>query len=269
MDSTTDYRQVLKSAYSRRREKNASYSLRSYARDLGVSSSMLSEVLSGKKKLSRKTALKINKSLKLSSHDSKLFLLSVDLETPGFSQTRESVESKISEQSSFGKSISLNEERFAFISDFRHLVLLSMIGLPSFKNNLSWIAGKLGVFQHQVTALLNGLKKLKIVESIAGGKIQINHQYIFSSDGSSGKAIREFHRATLQHTAQALDQVPIEERDFYTSIFAIDEADFSEIQKEVREFQQRIYLKFSKKPTANRVYAIQNQIIPYSKRTTE
>ena len=57
------YRTTLLDELTRRKNKNPSYSLRAYARDLGISSTSLSDVLSAKRNLSRKNALKVAEKL--------------------------------------------------------------------------------------------------------------------------------------------------------------------------------------------------------------
>jgi AraC-like DNA-binding protein len=45
MENTSDYRALLASEMMHRKSRNSAYSLRAYARDLGISPSRLSEVL--------------------------------------------------------------------------------------------------------------------------------------------------------------------------------------------------------------------------------
>jgi uncharacterized protein (TIGR02147 family) len=269
MNVCADYRQTIKTVYAQRREKNPSYSLRSFARDLSVSTSMLSEVLNYKKNLTRKTAVKINESLKLSKNEAKLFLLSVDLDSPGIDQSREVIQKEIDDFSKYGDPVSLNDDDFSYISDYRHLVFLALMGIQGFRSNLSWIAGKLGIFQHQVNTLVSRLRKLKIISLNDKNEFQYENNFVFSTDGKSSLAIRTFHKSTLQHTIQMIDMAPVHERDLCTSIFAIDQNDFTEMQSEIRDFQKKMYLKYSGKKTADRVYSIQNQLIPYTSRSVE
>lgn len=60
----------LISIFNERKEKNSRYSLRAYARSLGVSSGQLSEILSGKRPLSHKLARRISIALALTETES-------------------------------------------------------------------------------------------------------------------------------------------------------------------------------------------------------
>lgn len=73
-----DYRQIIATEYQRRHGRNAHYSLRAYARDLGLSAPRLNEILAGKKGLSAASALGVGRALALSSDELEGFLLSVE-----------------------------------------------------------------------------------------------------------------------------------------------------------------------------------------------
>ncbi|WP_413291098.1 helix-turn-helix transcriptional regulator [Bdellovibrio sp. HCB337] len=64
--------------FNERKEKNPRYSLRAFARSLGVSSGQLSEILSGKRPLSHKLARRISIALALTEDESQklIFLVS-------------------------------------------------------------------------------------------------------------------------------------------------------------------------------------------------
>lgn len=266
MREATDYREILNAAFQARKDRNSAYSMRSFARDLSLSPSMLSEVLSCKKNLTRKSAEKIAIALNLSQHEATLFLLSVDLENPRAGTPAESTRDKMQLHNCYGKTIDMKAERLAFIADPRHLVLMSMIELGAFTNSLSWVAKQLGIFQHEANRLFKTLRNLKIIRSTPGNKVELEHNYLFCSEANNAEAVRNFHRATLATAVDALVTVPLNERDYYTSIFAFDQNDFGAIQNDIREFHKALYAKYSEKATADRVYAVQNQFIPQTPR---
>lgn len=85
--SAADY---LISIFNERKDKNPRYSLRAFARSLGVSSGQLSEILSGKRPLSHKLARRISIALALTEDESQKLIQLVSqqsqfLETNGSS----------------------------------------------------------------------------------------------------------------------------------------------------------------------------------------
>lgn len=77
MVTQSDYRAVLRHALQVRSLKNPRYSLRAFARSLGIDPGDLSRVLSGKGKLSLRMGSKIASELGLSHHDAQLFMQSI------------------------------------------------------------------------------------------------------------------------------------------------------------------------------------------------
>ena len=137
------------------------------------------------------------------------------------------------------------------------------LSVENFKNDLSWIANKIGIFQHEASSLIKRLIKLDIVRK-KQDKVEINYNYVQTDVSTT--ATRAFHQATLKYTLNSIEAIPTHERDLYTSMFAIDQTDFDSIQKDIREFHEQMYKKYAQKKTANRVYAIQNQLMPYTSR---
>jgi transcriptional regulator with XRE-family HTH domain len=78
MTETKTAAEYLISTFNERKEKNPRYSLRAFARSLGVSSGQLSEILSGKRPLSHKLARRIAIALALTEEESQklIFLVS-------------------------------------------------------------------------------------------------------------------------------------------------------------------------------------------------
>lgn len=78
MNDTNTAAEFLITTFNERKEKNPRYSLRAFARSLGVSSGQLSEILSGKRPLSHKLARRISIALALTTEESQklIFLVS-------------------------------------------------------------------------------------------------------------------------------------------------------------------------------------------------
>lgn len=71
------YRQYLSNEFERRKARNASYSLRAFARDLNVSASRISEAMSGKRGISIRLAEQLIEKIGLEEDAAEIFKLSV------------------------------------------------------------------------------------------------------------------------------------------------------------------------------------------------
>ncbi|OFZ47663.1 MAG: hypothetical protein A2381_09395 [Bdellovibrionales bacterium RIFOXYB1_FULL_37_110] len=72
-----DYQHLLESEFHKRLERNTSYSLRAFALSLGLTSSAISELLSGKRKISVKKAESFVDLLDLTIEEKDRFINSV------------------------------------------------------------------------------------------------------------------------------------------------------------------------------------------------
>lgn len=95
-----DYREILKYQLKQRQEMNPKYSLRAFAKKLSLSPSKVSEVLSGKKRLSVERVEEIAGVLNLSSTEKELFILSARIESSSKKIDREEMLKHIHELSS-------------------------------------------------------------------------------------------------------------------------------------------------------------------------
>lgn len=76
-----DYREILKYQLRKRQEMNPKYSLRAFAKKLSLSPSKVSEILSGKKRLSADRAEEISHKLSLNALEKEFFVLSAKMES--------------------------------------------------------------------------------------------------------------------------------------------------------------------------------------------
>ena len=76
-----DYREILKDQLKTRQQMNPKYSMRAFAKKLALSPSKVSEILSGKKRLSADRAEEIAHKLGLSTLEKELFVLSARIES--------------------------------------------------------------------------------------------------------------------------------------------------------------------------------------------
>src|SRR5436305_512317 len=100
----------LRAEYIRRRRKNTSYSLRSFAKNLGIPASRLSEVLSGKRLLTPGMGLTIADQLLLAPSDRELLLA-------GINSTRKN-KNKESADKSPQRYYALSADVFSVVSDW-------------------------------------------------------------------------------------------------------------------------------------------------------
>ena len=187
-------RQLLQSELARRCDKNPGYSQRAFARALGISHTVLSLVLSGKRPLSKGAIIKVADALALdptererlvSSRRKAVVALPI---APGPEDTRW-----------------LSLDSFAVISDWYHLAILSLLELPRAKFEARWIAARLGISQVQAKLAVERLKRLGLVERTGQGRWKQAGKPIRMDNALSTAATRKYHRQLLEKAVESLE----------------------------------------------------------------
>ena len=138
--------------------RNPQYSLRSFARDLELSSGKLSEILRSKTKLTMNAFEQMSNKLNLED----TLYDSMKKELQEFNEGR----------SLFHK-VKINEDKFVITND--HLALLGLINLSLFQSDLLWISTSLKRSIEQIEILINDLISAKLVIKDEKGIIKTSH----------------------------------------------------------------------------------------------
>src|SRR5690606_17848684 len=117
---------ALAGELARRAKANPKYSLRAFARDMGGSQSLLSQMFAGGRAMTEEFNRNLLRDFKLSQKDRDILAMGLPSDT-----TREP--SKIS------------LEQFAVISDWVHFAVLSLLDVTDLQYNAAWIAKRLNI----------------------------------------------------------------------------------------------------------------------------
>jgi uncharacterized protein (TIGR02147 family) len=164
----TDFRNILLGELETRCTHRPRYSLRAFARDLQMSPSRLSGVLTGKFGLSREAAELIAKRLGYSKDETTRFCDLVEARHARGKVKRDLARERISKTKGFYKNVGL--DGFKLISDWYHFAIMELSLVEGFKSDAKWIAKRLGISIHEVTAAIERLKRLDLVEDKKMGR---------------------------------------------------------------------------------------------------
>lgn len=246
----------LKEEFARRQSKNPRYSLRSYARQLGLHPSTLSSVLLGKRLLSVKDAYTISEKVEFSPKDRKQFFSSLIEEKKKFPR-------ELSKELFDSQLILSEESAFDIISEWEHFVMLYLVGLEGFEADFSWMGTRLGVSAARAEKVFKRLLSAGMIKVEKDGSIECVKNYNTTTDGRTSQAIRIAHRDSLAAAAKSLE-LPVELRDITSLVTALDPADLKHFQKEIRRFHGRIE-KLASKSRKKEVYEFVVALYPRTK----
>ncbi len=249
LNPSTDYTRFLRDKLEERIRNNARYSLRSFARDIGVAAPNLSLILRNKKGLSIASASRVAMRLGLSDDDTSLFCDIVALKHARSKSVRRILELRLARHETASdtsqsdlKSRQLTLDAFRVISDWYHYALLELSLTKNFRSEPGWIAKKLGISIHEVNSAIERLQKLDLL-LVKNGVLVKKNTRVLTTDGVPSEAIRKFTRQVLSKAIDALTEQKIEERDFTTMTFAGNPKKLKEAAALVRRCRDQVVAK--------------------------
>ena len=261
MNDEFDYKSILRRELEERISENSSYSLRAFARDLGLKAPNLSGILNGKKGLSETSALKICQRLGLNNEESSFFCHLVNAKHAKSRLKREIAISKIKMLVTPSKSKVINENKFKIISDWYHFAIMELIHTKDFKSDPTWIAQKLGLNTFQVKEALNRLQKLKLIK-FENGQIFSSGIELETTNGTPSESIRKLNKQLIGKAKDSVTLQNIDQRHLSTLTTAIHKSDIKKYGDLIENFKRElnnIIVKNNKKNRPDEVYCLSVQ----------
>lgn len=255
MQSTEPYYlQKLKEDLSRRQRNSPSYSLRAYARDLSVHPATMSLVIQGKRSLPLKFSRIVADKLNLGPKERTCFL-----------------ESLYGEKTSLDKiTISENDQRFmvdesyfAFMAEWEHDAILTLMDCSDFIFSKTEICSRLGISEIRADVVINNLLQCGLLKNDEKGWTK-THSSVRTTEDVVSTALRIGHKETLDMGKQKLDEVDVLLRDFSSMMIAMDPQKLTEVKTIIREFRQKM-AALLRDGNKTEVYQLAIQLYPLTK----
>lgn len=242
MKQALDPIQLLRKTLSERCQNNPQYSIRAFARASGISHTVLSLVLAGKRQFSKKATEKLADHLNLNPNQRQALMTRHSAEPQNFS--------------------TLSLDSFELISDWYHYVILSALELPDAKLDVQWMTKQIGIKPLQAKLAIERLKRLKLVEQQDDGSWKQSSEAIKIDNKHSSAATRKFHKQLLNRAAESIDKDPIEHRDFSSMTFAMDPSQVEFARKRIQSFRRQLVAELENRGSAKAVFHFSLQLYP-------
>ncbi len=254
------YQDFLLEEFRARRSRNPNYSLRAFARDLGMPASKLSQNLRGLCGISVAKAETIADKLQLREDNRQLFLALVESQHARSRVARQQAATSL-EHIRRDKMDELSLEKFTVVRDWYHMAILEMIDIAGFKPDFSWMSSRLDLPVEILKEAVQRLQDVGLMKVEEGGRwLQINRDLELPS-GLPSRSVREHHKQILTKAIVAVDEVPVEAREYSSHTFAVAKAAVPELKGLVREFQRKV-ARLSQQGEKDEVYQLSIQLFP-------
>lgn len=251
---------LLQATLLDRQSRRPGYSLRAFARQLAISAPALSEILKGKRRVSKAMAHRLVQKLCLDPVSQQNVL--ADL----FDQTK--TEKFRPQSRRHRQRLQLQMDQFHLISDWHHFAILSLTETRDFCADPIWIAGRLGVTETLAAESLERLVRLGCLKRDRRGRYKQSSPGVVTSDNIANLSVRKAHYQNLDLARRSLDEDPVSLRDFTAITMAIDPEKLAEANAMIRTFRDRL-CRFLESGEKTEVYRMCMHLFPLSKGHTQ
>ncbi|MCC2679633.1 MAG: hypothetical protein K0R29_2209 [Pseudobdellovibrio sp.] len=236
---------ILLAELEKRRARNPLYSLRAFARDLGLGLGSLSEVLSGKRDLSKKNLLKVLQNINLDADQRTALLNSSQGTKP---QTPEEAHQL------------LLEDEFKLIADWYYLAILNLAKLKTNKADPAWISERLALEPYLAIEALERLQRLGLLK-VERAKLVRTAKPLTTSSDLPSTAIRKHHSQNLILAEKAIHNVPVELREFGSVTMPVNLKNLPKVKALLLKTRKKAAVLLEE-GTTNEVYTLSFQLFP-------
>lgn len=258
----TDYREFLKSELVRRRTKNASYSMRAFACQVGLTQSALSQVLSGKKNLSNESATRIARQIGLAENEAEYFRTLVELAKAQNPDLKKILSAKAQVLNPQRDVRELSVEYFSMIADWYHLAIKNMLDLDGLEFSPVNISTRLGISKLEAEAAIERLIRLNAIEvdpEKPGTYRRVDRSTVVRSE-SKNEALRRFHKQMLEKAIESVESQTPQEKWIGSETFPFSEAALPEANQIIENFMTAITDLSDRTPKHDHVYHLGVQL---------
>ena len=246
----SDYRLWLQQEYSQRSRKNPRYSIRAFAKVLAMDPSSVSQIISGKRRVSAKILQRLCDRLSVAP------LVRAEL--------FKSIKTPSDEAAQAAPAYTqLAADAFAIISDWYHCAILELTFCEEFESSPKWIAQKLGISVTDSKIALDRLLRLELLE-IENGRLVKSETFLTNySEGFTAPALKELQRQLLHKALHAIDHIEQPKKDITSMTMAIDPAKLPAAKNRIKKFRREL-CAFLENGRRTVVYNLGIQLFPLS-----
>jgi len=239
-------RLILLEELARSQARNPGYSMRAFAKRVGVSQTAISQILAGKRPVTRKAAEKILQGLDKDPQTMAVVFQPEQANTHPFK--------------------SLDMDSYYLIADWHYYAILSLAETKDFIGTTKWIAGRLGISETVAKESVERLLRLDLLErDPKTKKLWATGEQLEAMSAIANPALKKACRQNLDLAQKALEETEFAERDFTAITLCFDPDKMAEAKQMIKNFRRNFCRVMETKPKKE-VYKLSIQLFPLTKR---
>jgi uncharacterized protein (TIGR02147 family) len=236
------YRAYLGDWYAARKEADARFSHRLFARRAGVSSpSLLNEVIGGRRNLTPRTAEGFVLALGLDDDGAAFFSALVQLEQAETDEERNEAWERVASSRRFRTARPIEGATVRYLSNWYYPAIRELAFCAGFVEDPEWIRRQLNppITASQAREALDALFDLGLLVR-DGSTVRPADVSLVTPHEVAGLAVHNYHQQMLQRARDCIESAPPAERHLLGLTVAIPHALVGQLKRELDAFQERV-----------------------------
>lgn len=262
----------LLGAYIAHRKASGRYfSISSWSKKLELpTSGIIVNILKKRRTLAEDLAERIAGSMELSPLEREYFLTLVAWERArnAASRAEDTLGRKLASLRLRERTRVLDERSVEEVSHLKTIAVKEALSLCQDRPSVAWIRERvtLPMSDTEIEAVLESLVKVGVLVRANDGSLSVIDANIESANDVSSSGVRRFHRESLDHAKDALENVPLQARHFTSYVMPVDENRIAEAKQVIEEFIDGFVARFeATSPGANAVYQLNLNYVPLTR----
>jgi uncharacterized protein (TIGR02147 family) len=231
--------------------RNPRFSLRSFAKQLGIDHWTLSQVLRSRRRLSARALEAVGKRMGLSEEALRAYAQSFRRK-PNSKSLPENI-----------RSFQFDLDTFQLLSAWYHYAILELIQVSGFKADSRWIADTLGIAVEDVNIALQRLLRLGLLEMSGRARwIDKSGDAEFHSAALTEAACNQINQEAHELAVEAIKRIPSQHRAHRQMVVALDSRRLSRLKMLADEFMNELRSLVSEGDTKDDVYQVEISFFP-------
>lgn len=262
-----DYREFLKDFQIAKQSRNPAFSIRAFLKRAAVSSpSLFKQIVTGERNLTEQTLAGFLAAMHLPPQEADYFRALVHFNQAHTSEEKQLQYERLRELGSHAKVRIVGEDSYAFYQHWYTPVIRELVCMQPFGDDFAALAKRLRptISASEAKASVRTLIQLGFVTAKPDGTYIQNDPLLHTGFEVHSLAVRGFNRQMVQLAGEALDRIPVQERNVTGVTMSVSPRTYGLITEEIRAFQDKILRLVESDPEADRVCQMNIMLFPVS-----
>lgn len=250
----------LRDAWNKKRVFNKNFTVRAWAKQLGISShGSFYQIIQGKRPLPKKFVMPLSQSLELDAKEALYLETLIDYRKAKSLAMKAHYSERLKEIAP-GEKLSFYEiEAFHCLKNPLNGAIVELTNVADFKLDAVWIKERLTIKASvsEIQKSLDSLFELGLLKMDESGKARPAHKLLHTKQDVKNEALQEYHKNVLALGAEQISKQDVKEREYNATAMGIKKSDLPKIKEEMRSFLNDMISKYeSPEGEAEEIYQL-------------